>query len=73
MSHSLIVRPGRLHLGYVLELVDMVPSVQSGPDLLVSVDEALEFDVEISVLTLQSAAVSIQSINLSLDIVVTLN
>lgn len=73
MSHSFIVRPGRLHLGHVLELVDMVPSIQSGPDLLVSLDEALEFDVEISVLTLQSAAVSIQSIDLSLHIIVTFN
>ena len=53
-------------------LVDTVSSVQSSTNLLVSMYKSLKFNVEVFILMLQNTAVTIQSIDLSLNIVVSI-
>lgn len=71
-ASNLESRSGCLSFRESLHLSHAVTSVQGGTDLLVSVDEALQLDVEVTVLTLEGIAVVTKCADLSLDIVVSL-
>ena len=59
-------------LSSVSEVLHSVASVQSGSDLLVGLHESLKLDVQVFVLALEHVAVSVQSTDFSLDVLVSL-
>lgn len=61
---------GVLHLliGLVSQLVDAVSAVEGRPDLLISLNESLQFSGQVFVLSNQHVAVVLKRIDLSLDI-----
>jgi hypothetical protein len=54
------------------DLVHTVSSVKGGTNLLISVDKSLKLDIEIFVLGLQDVAVTIESIELTFNIIVSI-
>lgn len=60
------------NLGLFSKAHHSISSVQGSSDLLISLDEALELDVKVLVLTLENGAMLVDCITLSLHVVVSL-
>lgn len=60
------------NFGLLSEAHHSVSSVQGSSDLFISLDEALELDVEVLVLTLEDGAMLVDGITLGLHVVVSL-
>lgn len=68
--HSLqvVVRLAHLALGFVAEVVDTVPAVESAADLLICLNESLQLHGQVFVLSDQHVAVVLEGIDLLLNV-----
>lgn len=57
-------------VGALAQFVDTVSSVQGAADLLISLDEAFELPIEVSVLTIQNSAVVTEGFDLRVGVIV---
>lgn len=67
-SVQLLVRLSHLALGLVAELVNTVAAVECATDLLIGLNESLQLNGQIAVLTNQNIAMVLQSVDLRLNI-----
>ena len=64
---------GDLLVSSCSEVHDSVSSIEGGPNLLIGLDKSFELDIEVSILATEDVAVGLDSVDLSLEVAVSLH